>query len=662
MKKSFRSVLAVAAAVLALVACQKEEAKSDPSISVNPTSASIEQAGGSVTISVTSNTSWTAASDATWLTVSPASGNGNGSVTLSADENESGASRTAKVTFTAGTAKAVVNVGQQSIVTSQKFEWAVCVSETEGVEDDYIIAAEGETLLLAVSSTNVNWEATCDCDWGEFASKKGGSTNGLEFYKITIPANDSEDPRTITIDMDVDWEVYETTPYVITQAGNSVPAPAEAEWALIGVNGDWSNEVTLEEDEDTGLYFVKGVTFSGAPEFKIRAAGDSDWALSSKNLGLSDESCTTAKTANYGVAITSHDAVVADGGDDSHNIYFDVPAGTYDIYLSNINWDETATYISGGLVYLMEEGQEPGYINPSALEWSLKNDGEVLIWEGPLAESGWANNEMKPNTMFSDAGIKAGGKVRFYIVPNGDWWAMQLYDGHWINFSDYDLPELGGGNNVGNQNDYLKDGVLEIELTAALAIALKSNIDWGYAFITQGQDCYLTHITYVAPAGGDEDPNMIENGDFEAGVIAPFTGWQETSTRAISEKGQGHESDYCLVLTNLEEDIDESTNEAKLWAEQCYVDGLKFEVGKSYDVEFWAKSATDGATLQVEMQETVNWGGNYPGQWQIGTEWAKYTCTATITDIDKTRFTFDFGGPVNTLWIDDVKVTPVATE
>lgn len=59
----------------------------------------IGAAGGSLNVTVSSNANWTAASDAEWLTVSPTSGNGNATLTVTATENTDYESRTAHVKF-----------------------------------------------------------------------------------------------------------------------------------------------------------------------------------------------------------------------------------------------------------------------------------------------------------------------------------------------------------------------------------------------------------------------------------------------------------------------------------------------------------------------------------------------------------------------------------
>jgi len=71
-------------------------------ISVSPTSRSVAKTSGSTTFSISSNVSWSASDNASWLTLSPATGTGNATLTASFSTNTSSASRTATITITGG--------------------------------------------------------------------------------------------------------------------------------------------------------------------------------------------------------------------------------------------------------------------------------------------------------------------------------------------------------------------------------------------------------------------------------------------------------------------------------------------------------------------------------------------------------------------------------
>ena len=85
-------------AMAAAVACQKEDLI--PELTLDKTSVSVEAAGGKVEFSVTSNVAWTAVSDASWVTIEPASGKGGAPVKVTATvaANDTEQEKTANVT------------------------------------------------------------------------------------------------------------------------------------------------------------------------------------------------------------------------------------------------------------------------------------------------------------------------------------------------------------------------------------------------------------------------------------------------------------------------------------------------------------------------------------------------------------------------------------
>ncbi len=73
-------------------------------------------ASSTQTFDITSNASWEALSDQTWLTLSPGSGYGNATVTATAEENMTSAARTATITVTgSGVADQTITVTQDAM-------------------------------------------------------------------------------------------------------------------------------------------------------------------------------------------------------------------------------------------------------------------------------------------------------------------------------------------------------------------------------------------------------------------------------------------------------------------------------------------------------------------------------------------------------------------
>jgi mannan endo-1,4-beta-mannosidase len=81
-------------------------------LNVSPTTLSLAAAANTSTISVTSNVTWSASDNATWLTLSPTSGANNGSFTVSAQANTGTTSRSGTVTVSGGNLQRTIAITQ----------------------------------------------------------------------------------------------------------------------------------------------------------------------------------------------------------------------------------------------------------------------------------------------------------------------------------------------------------------------------------------------------------------------------------------------------------------------------------------------------------------------------------------------------------------------
>jgi hypothetical protein len=83
-------------------------------LNVEPSTITATHLAGSYTVAVTSNAAWTAtvSAGATWCTASPASGTGDGTVTVNIAENAASVTRSATVTIAAGSVNRTVAVAQ----------------------------------------------------------------------------------------------------------------------------------------------------------------------------------------------------------------------------------------------------------------------------------------------------------------------------------------------------------------------------------------------------------------------------------------------------------------------------------------------------------------------------------------------------------------------
>ena len=109
--KKVLGFFAVLISLLAASSCREPEPS--PYLNISFPSVSVEAAGKTVDLTVSSNTSWTAASDVTWITVSPTSGYENSAVKVTVAENKDEA-RTGTVTFSWSGSPAKLTVAQAS--------------------------------------------------------------------------------------------------------------------------------------------------------------------------------------------------------------------------------------------------------------------------------------------------------------------------------------------------------------------------------------------------------------------------------------------------------------------------------------------------------------------------------------------------------------------
>ena len=97
-KSIFAAVLVIGSA-LGFVACENDgdDVVADPSVEVSATSLNFTNEEGNETLDVTANADWKAETDADWVTITPAAGKGDATITIAVSANDTGAVRTTVV-------------------------------------------------------------------------------------------------------------------------------------------------------------------------------------------------------------------------------------------------------------------------------------------------------------------------------------------------------------------------------------------------------------------------------------------------------------------------------------------------------------------------------------------------------------------------------------
>ncbi|MBQ1652932.1 MAG: choice-of-anchor J domain-containing protein, partial [Bacteroidales bacterium] len=165
------------------------------SLVVNPSSITLPSAGGSATVSVragTASSSWTASSNQSWLSISPATGSGSGAtttMTVTANSaNETGSPRTATVTISHGSSTATVTVTQ-----SDDSDLCVIYNEDIMADDSTGTNGIGSNIYYSTYFTKiaekVNVTGNYTLDKITFADMLNTATSGSIAIKVLSATN-----------------------------------------------------------------------------------------------------------------------------------------------------------------------------------------------------------------------------------------------------------------------------------------------------------------------------------------------------------------------------------------------------------------------------------------------------------------------------------------
>jgi hypothetical protein len=158
-----RFLLIVSVLVAACAVSCKKETKVEDAVTIKTDEQVVPVEGGVLSIAINSTVPWTAKASESWVTLSPSSGQaGDATVKASVLKNDTNDSRTATVTFTAGTKTATYSIVQDQLN-------ALNIAQTE-----YEVPAEGGTVEVKVSA-NVDYQVLIPeaVDWVQNATTRG---------------------------------------------------------------------------------------------------------------------------------------------------------------------------------------------------------------------------------------------------------------------------------------------------------------------------------------------------------------------------------------------------------------------------------------------------------------------------------------------------------
>ena len=156
---------------------------------------------------------------------------------------------------------------------------------------------------------------------------------------------------------------------------------------------------------------------------------------------------------------------------------------------------------------------------------------EIVVWEGSRTSIDMSNvdSDMGTEDDWANAEIAEGDEIRIYFTTTDpDNWAIQLFGLHWSAFNH----AADGSNKFTNATNpmAIKNGYLDIPVTADIVAELTEKAYWGCAMIWQGEpEVTFTKMTLARQVwvdGGGDQPVEVEEVLFEGESV--FDGWSAT--------------------------------------------------------------------------------------------------------------------------------------
>ncbi|MBR5499117.1 MAG: BACON domain-containing protein [Bacteroidales bacterium] len=223
--------------VLAIVECISPfEPLPEPVLDVDQKTIVFTGEAATETLLVTSNVAWTIESDASWCTTAISEGEGDASVVVSVEKNESGESRSAVLTLKSETITVTIDVTQK----------VGAVLEVDKTELEYGFFACNENVTV---TSNVAWTIESDQDW---CTVNLASGEGKKSVKVTVSRNTTAASRTAVLTIKADDQVKTVN---VTQHAND------------------GSQTTGLKDEYGNVFNVADSYFVSAADAKAAGAG-----------------------------------------------------------------------------------------------------------------------------------------------------------------------------------------------------------------------------------------------------------------------------------------------------------------------------------------------------------------------------------------------------
>ena len=189
--KSFFAVAMLLGSALGFVACENEgdDVVADPKVEVSATSLNFTNEEGNQTLEVTANADWKAETDADWVTITPAAGKGDATITVAVSANDTGAVRTTVV-------KVIALHKEYGAWDTKKVTVSQSATETPIVEEELLYSDDfdGEEATKTYGSGS-SWPYIDQ--FPQFANPEGPAAENVTYSGkgVSVRANSTSDSQ-----------------------------------------------------------------------------------------------------------------------------------------------------------------------------------------------------------------------------------------------------------------------------------------------------------------------------------------------------------------------------------------------------------------------------------------------------------------------------------
>ena len=444
-------------AIAGAVACKPDQPVEEPVLEVNKTNVAIAATAGEGAFEVTANNAWTAAADADWVSLDPASGNGGDKpvkVKVTAEDNTAAEVRTATVTVKAGELTKTLKVTQAAAAAgpgdnvNPDAPTYILVGEAVGGWD---VDKNGIVLTLKEGYYEAKGVAVTAKKGMHFTKNNKWEGNVKGLHGLIAPNEIGEvGNNDISLTEDGLYDVYLTEAldkfYFMTDGKLPSEAVEHVEiavtWGICGaIEGNaWGAASDVELTADGEWLSAKDVTFTEV-NFKIRGnnswADDVKWGTAEKN-----QACELNKAVAVSTCTEFKAANPSEG--DNPNIYIAAGAGTYDVYFSPDKKE----------VWVMTQGYKPGDEVPET-PGPEQPDPETSTWALVGSFNGWdaagstAFLAVLDTDYFVYYGFEATANTEFKFVKDGKWASQGGAEiGGAIGIAEPNTIQTPGGRNI----------------------------------------------------------------------------------------------------------------------------------------------------------------------------------------------------------------------